>query len=125
MAHTILIVDDNLAIRRALCELFELERDFQVCAVAENGREGVKKALESHPDLILMDLMMPVMNGLDAARILKQLVPAVPIIMYSAFSDPFTEKEARSAGVCALVSKSERLSVLLSKARSLVDQIAA
>jgi len=52
-------------------------------------------------------------------------LPEVPVIMYSAHSDSFTEKEARSAGVSALVSKSEPISVLLGKARSLVYQIAA
>ncbi len=78
-----------------------------------------------HPDLILLDLSMPVMNGLDAARALTRLMPEVPVIMYSAFSDSFTQREARSAGVSALVSKSENTSVLLGKARSLVYEIAA
>jgi CheY-like chemotaxis protein len=89
---------------------------------AENGREAVEKAQELHPDLILLDLSMPVMNGLDATRVLKRVMPEVPIVMYSAYSDSFTEKEARSAGVSALVSKSEHTSVLLSKARSFLTR---
>ena len=75
--------------------------------------------------MILLDLSMPVMNGLDAARVLKRRMPEVPLIMFSAYSDSFTQREARSAGVSALVSKSEPISILLSKARSLVYQIAA
>ena len=118
MSHTILIVDDSLFIREALCNLFGREEDFDVCGEAENGREAVGKAQELHPDLILLDLSMPVMNGLDATRVLKRLMPEVPVIMYSAYSDSFTEREARSAGVSALVSKSEHTSVLLGKARS-------
>jgi DNA-binding NarL/FixJ family response regulator len=125
MTHTVLIVDDNRYIRRGLCELFQQEEDFDVCGAAENGREAVDKAQGLHPDLILMDLSMPVMNGLDATRIVKRLMPEVPVLMYSAYDDSSTENEARSAGVSALVSKSERLSVLLGKARSLVEQIAA
>jgi DNA-binding NarL/FixJ family response regulator len=125
MSHTILIADDNLYIRQGLCELFEQEADFYVCGDAENGEDAVEKAKQLHPDLILLDLSMPLMNGLDATRVLKRLMPEVPVIIYSAYSDSFTEREARSAGVSALISKSEHISVLLSKARSLVYQMAA
>jgi DNA-binding NarL/FixJ family response regulator len=125
MSHTILIADDNLFIRQGLCELFEQEADFYVCGDAENGKDAVEKAKQLHPDLILLDLSMPLMNGLDATRVLKRLMPEVPVIIYSAYSDSFTEREARSAGVSALISKSEHISVLLSKARSLVYQMAA
>jgi DNA-binding NarL/FixJ family response regulator len=125
MSYTILIADDCRYIRKALSELFEAEEDFDVCGDAENGREAVEIAQVLHPDLILLDLSMPVMNGLETARVLKRVMPEVPLIMYSAFSDSFTEKQARSAGVSALVSKSENVSVLLGKARSLVYPIAA
>jgi YesN/AraC family two-component response regulator len=63
------------------------EEDFDVCGEAENRKEAVEKAKELHPDLILLDLSMPVMNGLDATRILKRMMPAVPVIMFSAYSD--------------------------------------
>jgi DNA-binding NarL/FixJ family response regulator len=125
MTHTVLIVDDNLNVRRALRDFFQQEKDFAVCGDAANGKEGVEKAQVLHPDLILLDLSMPVMNGLDATRILKRVMPEVPVIIYSAFDDPVTESAALSAGVSAFVSKSERLSVLLSKARNLVEHIAA
>lgn len=118
MSHTILIADDNPSIRQGLCELFQREEEFEVCGDAENGKEAVEKAQELHPDLILLDLSMPVMNGLEAARVLSRIMPRVPLIMYSAFSDPFTEKAASSAGVSAMVSKSEDISVLLGKARN-------
>ena len=117
MSHTILIADDNRSVRHALCEFFDREDDFDVCGEAGDGREAVAKAEELHPDLILLDLSMPLLNGLDATRILKRLMPQVPIIMYSAYGDTSTEREARSAGVSALVSKAEHISVLLGKAR--------
>jgi len=85
MAKTILIVDDNAYIRHALCDLFKREADFEICGEAENGKEAIAKARELHPDLIVLDLSMPVMNGLDAARELKRLMPTVPLLMYSAF----------------------------------------
>lgn len=121
MSHTILIADDSVFVREALCNLFEQEEDFDVCGEAENGKEAVEKAQELHPDVILLDLSMPVMNGLDATRDLKRMMPEVPIIMFSAYSDSSTEKEARSAGVSALVSKFEHTSVLIGKARSAVE----
>ena len=125
MVKSVLIADDNALIRQGLCELFSREVDFEICGEAENGREAIEEAQEVHPDLILLDLSMPVMNGLDATRALKRVMPEVPIIMYSAYSDSFTQREARSAGVSTLVSKSEQVSVLLGKARSLVYEIAA
>jgi two-component system chemotaxis response regulator CheY len=120
MSHTILIADDSLFIREALCKFFEQD-NFNVCGEAENGKEAIDKAQELHPDLILLDLSMPVMNGLEAARILKRMMPEVPVIMYSAYGDPSTEKAARSAGVWALVSKSEHISVLLGTAHSALE----
>jgi chemotaxis response regulator CheB len=124
MPYTILIADDSPFIREALCNVFEREEDFDVCGEAENGREAVEKAQELHPDLILLDLSMPVMNGLDATRVLKQMMPEVPVIMFSMFSayrGSSTEKEASTAGACALVSKFERISVLFCKARTVLE----
>jgi DNA-binding NarL/FixJ family response regulator len=125
MAKTILIVDDNAYIRQALCTLFKCESDFEVCGEAENGRETITKALELNPDLIVLDLSMPVLNGLDAARELKQLMPTVPLIMYSLFVDGFVEEQARLVGIFELVSKSQPAAILVSKARSLLYRTAA
>ena len=119
LAKSVLIVDDNAFIRQALCELFERESDFEVCAEAENGKEAIAKAQVLHPDLIVLDLLMPVMNGFDAARALKRLMPTVPLIMYSAFGDKVAEHQARLIGISEVVSKSEHVSVLIHKARGL------
>jgi len=125
MAKTALIADDNACIRHILCELFQSQADFGICEEAENGKEAIDKAWELHPDLIVLDLSMPVMNGLEAARALKRTMPAVPVIMFSEYSDAFSEQEARSAGISALVSKADSLSVLVEKARSLLCRAAA
>jgi DNA-binding NarL/FixJ family response regulator len=123
--RSVLVVDDNPLVRRMLCELFTHEGDFDVCGEAENGREAIEKAQLLRPNLIVTDLSMPVMNGLEETRVLKKLMPAVPVIIFTAHSDPFVEKEAREAGVSAVVSKSEAVAVLITKARGLLDQIAA
>jgi DNA-binding NarL/FixJ family response regulator len=125
IAKSVLIVDDNAFIRHALCELFKQEADFEVCGEAENGKEGIEKALEMRPDLIVLDLSMPVMNGLDAARVLQRLMPTVPLILYSEFGDKVAENQARLIGISEVVSKSEHASVLIHKARGLLNSSAA
>jgi DNA-binding NarL/FixJ family response regulator len=123
--RSVLVVDDNPLVRQAVCELFTREGDFDVCGEAENGREAIEKAQLLRPNLIVTDLSMPVMNGLEETRVLKKLMPAVPVIIFTAHNDPFVEQEARVAGVSAVVSKSEAVSVLITTARGLLDQIAA
>jgi YesN/AraC family two-component response regulator len=71
----VLVVDDNAFIRQVLFRVFTSEADFDVCREAENGQDAIEKAQTEQPDLIVMDLSMPVMNGIDAAHVLKTLMP--------------------------------------------------
>jgi DNA-binding NarL/FixJ family response regulator len=123
--RSVLVVDDNAAIRKAICELFTREADFEVCGEAENGREAIEKSQQFQPALIVTDLSMPLMNGLEETRILRKLMPAVPVIIYSVFTGAIVDKEALEAGASAVVSKSEAVTVLIGKARQLLDKIAA
>jgi len=124
MRKAVLIADDNAFVRTALYEFFQREPDFIVCGVAENGREAIEEARRLHPDLIVLDMAMPVMNGLEAARWLKQIMPEVPLIMYSA-TDEVAQRNARSVGISEIISKSQRVSVLIRAARGLVERKAA
>jgi len=117
MVHSIMIVDDNAFIRHQLREIFDGQFDFQVCAEAENGREAVETARKVLPDVIILDLAMPVMNGLEAARIIKNSQPATQIILFSNHGSIFSESEGRSAGLPAVISKSQNVSDLVAKAR--------
>ena len=125
MRTTVLIADDNAFVRAALYEFFEREADFQVCAMAENGRQAVETASRLHPDLIVLDRTMPVMSGLDAARVLKNVMPRVPLIMYCATPEECPEAFTKSVGVSAIVSKSESASVLIDTCRWLLHRKAA
>jgi len=100
-----MIVDDHAAIRRMVRAMFEAE-DWEVSDAA-NGAEAVQRAQAVKPSLIILDLSMPVMNGLDAARRLKVLMPQVPLLMFTNHAGGMIEREARSAGISALVSKSD------------------
>ena len=77
------------------------------------------------PDPVVLDISMPVMNGLDAARVLRTLMPALPLILYSAGADKAVESQAKSMGISELVSKSAPVSVLISRARRLLEPAAA
>jgi DNA-binding NarL/FixJ family response regulator len=122
---SVLVVDDNPSVRKLICELFTRESDFRVCAEAENGREAIVKAQEVNPDLIVTDLSMPLMNGLEETSTLKKLMPDVPVIIYSAHMDSFFEKEALAVGASAVVPKTDVVAALIPKARELVNELAA
>jgi DNA-binding NarL/FixJ family response regulator len=125
MAKRVLLVDDNPAVLKALRQSFTHLSDFDVCGVAENGRDAIEMAHELNPDLIVTDFSMPIMNGLEETRVLKQLMPDLPVIIYTAFSDPSMEKELRLAGASAVISKSAGIASLIATARCLFDQMAA
>jgi len=116
-----MVVDDQAIIRRMVHAVFEAE-DVEVCD-ATNGAEGVQRAQELNPDLVILDMSMPVMNGLQAARALKQLMPQIPLLMFTNHVGTIMEAEARSAGIFALVCKtdSNSCSQLLKHARALLD----
>ena len=78
-----------------------------MCGEAADGREAIEKAQRLKPDVVVLDLSMPLMNGLDAARELKRLLPSLPLVMFTNFNMPELTNEALSAGVRAVVSKSE------------------
>ena len=92
-----------------------------VCGEAADGLEGVQKALEFSPDLIVMDLAMPRMGGVEAARQLKRRLPQVPIILFTLYAEMVPFSDAREAGIWAIISKSEPHK-LLAEVLSLLGQ---
>lgn len=122
---TVLVVDNNPAVRKLICEIFTREADFRVCAEAENGRDALLKAQELEPDLIITDLSMPHMNGLEEIRALRKLMLTIPVILYSAHIDSFVEKEAFAAGASAVVPKTDVVATLIPTARTLLERLAA
>jgi DNA-binding NarL/FixJ family response regulator len=80
MATRILIVDDTPAVRRSVRLYIEAETDWKICGEAENGKVAVEMVRNLHPDVVLLDLSMPVMNGLEAARQIAAMAPQVHIL---------------------------------------------
>jgi len=124
MSKIILVADDNEIVRREICRLLLRETECEVCGEAEHGLDAIEKAQQLHPNLIILDLSMPVMNGIDAARVLRLRMPTVPIIMFTSYTSTFLKEEMRSAGVTEVVSKSD-VFLLTLKARILLRQDAA
>ena len=113
MAKTILVADDNPAIRKILCRLFETVEDYDVCAEAENGKQAIDLALRHKPDLIILDLSMSVMNGLEAAHELKKLMPPeIPIILFTQHADLSNRIGVMKMDVDRIVSKNDASSLM-------------
>jgi DNA-binding NarL/FixJ family response regulator len=119
MVRTILVADDDPLIRKTLCEFFESEEGYEVCAEARNGREAIDLALKHRPHLIILDLSMPVMNGVDASRELKRIMPTVPIILFTLYADIENEILAADLLVDNVVSKGD-VRNLMGNMRSLI-----
>src|SRR6266498_1446432 len=107
MAIRILIADDDLSIRRLIIRLIEAHPDWSICGDARNGQEAVTKASELSPDVVVLDLAMPQMNGLQAAREIIRHQPDTPLLLLTVqqVSKELT-KEAVLAGFKGAVSKS-------------------
>ena len=103
----ILIVDDSPLVRHRLRDLLQQHVDWEVCGEAANGWDAVKKAQELTPDLIVVDFLMPGMDGLEASRRISALVPGVPILMFTMHMSRQLVEQARSAGVLGAVCKSD------------------
>ncbi|MGB7601696.1 MAG: response regulator [Candidatus Sulfotelmatobacter sp.] len=110
MTHTILIVDDSSTVRSSLRSWIERNSDFEVCGEAENGEVAIAKVEEMHPDIVILDLQMPVMNGLDAARHISHVSPSTAMVMFTLHPSRELLRAARAVGVKDVVSKTDQLS---------------
>jgi CheY-like chemotaxis protein len=116
---TILVVDDNAAIRKKLAAAF-LSDGFETCAEAENGKEAIELAEQCRPDVIILDLSMPVMNGLEAAPRLRKILPNVPIILFIQFADRLSAADATKTGISLVPAKGVAPLMLVNKAHELM-----
>ena len=116
MTIRVLIADDHGVVAEGLRNLIEAQADMKVVAMAVDGREAVRRAMENSPDVVLMDIAMPVLNGTEATRIIRERRPQTRVIMLSAYSDPVHVYRALQAGATGYVAKK-------SVAKEVVDAI--
>ena len=112
-ARTILLVDDRDFERFAIRAAVEGLTDFRVCGEARNGIEAIEKATQLKPDLVVMDLAMPVMNGLEASTVLKKAMPGVPIVLLTLYAEQVHESKRAPFGIVTVLSKTDGLAPLL------------
>jgi two-component system, NarL family, nitrate/nitrite response regulator NarL len=117
----VLIVDDNPPIRSEIHQ--EFNRQGFLYSNAENGRQAIEQVFEILPDLIILDLSMPVMNGLDAAPELKKILPDCPIILYTLFADTLVQSsDVEARGITCVVAKDDSLESLIDRANELFSE---
>lgn len=104
MGKKVLLVDDSPVIHILLRKVLE-KNAFTVCGDAKNGKEGVEMYKEMAPDVVFMDITMPIMDGLDAAKAIKQFNPKARIIMLSAMGDDEIVNQAREIGITIFLKK--------------------
>jgi DNA-binding NarL/FixJ family response regulator len=110
--HRILLVDDHSSFRHMLRTFLELNPNWEVCGEAADGCEAVKKTTELHPDIVLMDLDMPRLNGLEATRRIHKLSPSVRILILTLHENSVLPQIAQDSGAQGYVLKSESFDVL-------------
>ena len=117
-----LVVDDDADFQGLIRLNLQLEHDTTVVGVAEDGETGVALALREQPDVIVMDLMMPRMDGFEATKRIKRVRPAVKVVVVTSFSvDNATRREMYRSGVDALLGKRDVATALVPMIRSVAQ----
>jgi DNA-binding NarL/FixJ family response regulator len=122
MPHTILIVDDSPDVCSIVKTFLQRDVEFKICGEAGNGLEAIKKAEELRPDLILLDLKMPGMNGIEVASILKRVLPKAQIVLFSAYTDLLGGTTLASAAGIDLVVQKGSLADMAQSLRTLISR---
>ncbi|UCD08894.1 MAG: response regulator [Dehalococcoidales bacterium] len=114
----VLIVDDHAVVRDGIRAVIALQRDMQVVGEAVNGQEGVDKTMELSPDVVIMDIVMPIMNGLDAAKEIHTKNESAKILMLTQYDDEENVLASKQAGAVGFIPKASASSRLLTGIRS-------
>jgi DNA-binding NarL/FixJ family response regulator len=114
----VLIVDDHAVVRDGIRAVLSLQRDMQVIGEAVNGKEGLEKTIELVPDVVVMDIVMPVMSGLDAAREICQKCKATKVLMLTQYDEEENVLASKKVGAVGFIPKAAASSRLLTGIRS-------
>jgi DNA-binding NarL/FixJ family response regulator len=118
----VLVVDDHDAVRREFCALLRMERDLDVICDLANGDEAVGKVAELQPDVVLLDISLPGLDGFTTARLIREVAPMVEILFVSQHDTPQMVREALRAGGRGFVVKLDAVQELVSAVRTVRDR---
>ena len=116
----ILIADDSATVRAIIREFLESQAGLKVCGEAIDGVDVIEKAKELKPDLIILDLAMPQINGAEAASVLKSMMPDVPIILLTMYEDVMVKSRASAFGVDLVLSKTDGIRQIMAHVQHLL-----
>jgi DNA-binding NarL/FixJ family response regulator len=116
-----LVVDDHESVRVGVAAILATRANIEVCGEASNGQEAIEIARDLKPDLIIMDVNMPVLDGIHSAKEIRTFLPDVPILFFSMHDGIYLVHEAKMAGVQGFVSKTDARATLLDAVDALVN----
>ncbi len=108
----VLIADDNQALRYAVGRMLATDPGMELCGEAENGREALNKSIDLKPDVVLMDIAMPEMNGLEVTRALRRLAPTVEVLVFTQHESTHAMQAALDAGARGYLAKAHAASLV-------------
>lgn len=119
----VLVADDHYSMRKTIVSFLRELPQIEVCAVTANGTESVEAALALKPDLLILDVVMPGLSGVEVAAIVRKSLPASKFILFTMYGDTVGGTLAKSAGVDVVLPKSKGLSALAEKIDSVLEEM--
>jgi DNA-binding NarL/FixJ family response regulator len=116
--YQVLLVDDNPVVRQIVRQILEKEAQLRICGEADDGKEALDKAKLLQPDIVILDLSMPRMGGLEAAPQIRNLLPDACLILFTLYGNQEIERVAKQAGIDAVISKADRGDKLVKAAKA-------
>jgi DNA-binding NarL/FixJ family response regulator len=118
----ILIADDHEVVRKGVCTILTAHFEPEICEEAANGQEAITKALALEPDIVILDINMPVLGGFAAAKEIQRLMPQVPVLFLTMHGGEQFASEARKAGVQGFVTKDRAGEALVEAVKTLLNK---
>src|SRR6202047_2455866 len=122
MRKRVLIADDSTSVRNVIRSFLRDHQEIEICGEAVDGLDTIEKAQRLQPDLILLDLVMPEINGAVVASILKQKMPNVRIILFTMYSENVSKAFSSAVGIDAVLSKPDGMTHVVESINSLFDE---
>jgi DNA-binding NarL/FixJ family response regulator len=113
MAYRVLVADDSEAVRKVIRAYLQDRRDIEICGEAANGRDAIELALTQKPDVLILDVVMPELNGIEVATLARQALPEAKTILFTMYGAAIGPHLAKAAGVHVILAKPDGMTRLV------------